>query len=455
MRLDSVDTSELPPHELRRGIGYVFQRIGLFPHMTVGANIAVTPGLLGWPPSVSRRGSTNCSLSWSSIPPCATADRASLSGGQQQRVGVARALAAEPRVMLLDEPFGALDPVTRERLQQSFLRIRTRLALTTVFVTHDMTEALTLADRIGVMHEGRLLQLGTPRDLLTRPADDYVDRLMSTPRRQAAVVDALIGGTAAEGPVVTELLAVLPSYLTAHLQLTLLALLLSVGVSVPLGVAATRVAWIEQPALALAGLIQTVPSLALLAAMVPVLAALGLQSIGFLPAIVGLTLYGVLPVLRNTVTGIAGVDPALTEAARGVGMTPRQQLLLVELPLAMPIIVAGIRTATVWVVGIATLSTPVGATSLGNYIFSGLQTRNYTAILVGCVLRRVWPCCWTDSSGRSRSVSSDAAAASSPRRLQPSACSTPTRGSRSRRPCSATGSGRSSSARRASPNSTS
>ena len=101
---------------------------------------------------------------------------------------------------MLDEPFGALDPVTRERLQQSFLRIRTKLALTTVFVTHDMTEALTLADRIGVMHDGRLLQLGTPRDLLTRPADDYVDRLMSTPRRQAAVVDALIGGTTAEAP---------------------------------------------------------------------------------------------------------------------------------------------------------------------------------------------------------------------------------------------------------------
>ena len=183
----------------------------------------------------------------------------------------------------------------------------------------------------------------------------------------------------------SELLALLPSYLTAHLQLTLLALALSAGVSVPLGIASTRVPWIEQPALAVAGIIQTVPSLALLAAMVPVLAALGMQSIGFLPAIVGLTLYGVLPVLRNTVTGIAGVDPALKEAARGVGMTGRQQLLLVELPLAMPVIVAGIRTATVWVVGIATLSTPVGATSLGNYIFSGLQTRNYTAILLGCV----------------------------------------------------------------------
>jgi osmoprotectant transport system permease protein len=183
----------------------------------------------------------------------------------------------------------------------------------------------------------------------------------------------------------SQQLALLPEYLTAHLQLTLLALLCSAAVSLPLGVAITRVRWLEQPALGMAGIIQTVPSLALLAVMVPLLAALGLQSIGFLPAFIGLTLYGVLPILRNTVTGIAGVDPALKEAAQAVGMTPWQQLRRVELPLAMPVIVAGVRTATVWTVGIATLSTPVGATSLGNYIFSGLQTRNYTAVLVGCV----------------------------------------------------------------------
>ena len=180
-------------------------------------------------------------------------------------------------------------------------------------------------------------------------------------------------------------LALLPEYLTAHLQLTLLALLVSTTVSVPLGIAATRLRWLEHPALAIAGVIQTVPSLALLAIMVPVLAAINLQSIGFLPAVIGLTLYGVLPILRNTVTGIAGVNPALREAALGVGMTPTQRLTRVELPVAMPVIVAGIRTSTVWLVGIATLSTPVGATSLGNYIFSGLQTRNYTAVLVGCV----------------------------------------------------------------------
>jgi osmoprotectant transport system permease protein len=183
----------------------------------------------------------------------------------------------------------------------------------------------------------------------------------------------------------TEQLALLPAYLTAHLQLTLLALMCSTAMSLPLGVAITRVAWLERPALGVAGVIQTVPSLALLAIMVPLLATLGLQSIGFLPAFIGLTLYGVLPILRNTVTGIAGVDPALKDAARAVGMTPMQQLRRVELPLAMPVIVAGLRTATVWTVGIATLSTPVGATSLGNYIFSGLQTRNYSAVLVGCL----------------------------------------------------------------------
>jgi osmoprotectant transport system permease protein len=184
---------------------------------------------------------------------------------------------------------------------------------------------------------------------------------------------------------VREQLALLPEYLTAHLQLTLVALLLGIGVSVPLGVLITRLRRLEAPVMGIASIIQTIPSLALLAFMVPVLAALHLQSIGYLPAIIGLWLYSMLPILRNTVTGISGVDPALIEAALGVGMTPAQRLRRVELPLAMPVIVAGIRTSTVWTVGIATLSTPVGATSLGNYIFSGLQTRNYGSVLVGCI----------------------------------------------------------------------
>jgi osmoprotectant transport system permease protein len=191
-----------------------------------------------------------------------------------------------------------------------------------------------------------------------------------------------------------EQIALLPGYLTAHLQLALVALLLGAGLSVPLGVAITRRPRLEPGVLGVASAIQTIPSLALLAIMVPALAALGaltarlgveISGIGYGPALVALTLYSVLPILRNTVTGIAGVDPALLEAARGVGMTDRQQLLRVELPLAMPVVVAGIRTAAVWVVGTATLSTPVGATSLGNYIFSGLQTRNFDAVLMGCI----------------------------------------------------------------------
>jgi osmoprotectant transport system permease protein len=183
----------------------------------------------------------------------------------------------------------------------------------------------------------------------------------------------------------SEQLALLPAYLTGHLQLTLLALTVGLAISLPLGILAARVDWLERGVLGVASVIQTIPGLALLAVMVPLLAALQIQSIGYLPAVIGLTLYSLLPMLRNTVTGVAGVDPALTEAAQAVGMTPGQQLRRVELPLAMPVIVAGIRTSAVWVVGTATLSTPVGATSLGNYIFSGLQTRNLTAVLVGCV----------------------------------------------------------------------
>jgi osmoprotectant transport system permease protein len=192
----------------------------------------------------------------------------------------------------------------------------------------------------------------------------------------------------------SDQLALLPGYLTAHLQLSLLALGIGVALSVPLGIWITRRPSFEPAVLGVASVIQTIPSLALLAIMVPTLAAIGavtasfglpLRGIGFAPALTALALYGILPILRNTVTGIAGVDRALIEAARGVGMTDRERLARVELPLALPVIVAGLRTSAVWIVGTATLSTPVGATSLGNFIFSGLQTRNQTAVLVGCV----------------------------------------------------------------------
>ena len=191
--IDGQSATAVPAHELRRRIGYCFQRVGLFPHMTVGENIAITPTLLGWDRArLAARVETLLELV--ELPPATFRDRwpRELSGGQQQRVGVARALAAEPELLLLDEPFGALDPLTRDRLQQSFRTIRARLGLTAVFVTHDMVEALILADKIAVMHDGQLVQLGTPSELMQRPADDYVRELMATPLRQAETVEALM-----------------------------------------------------------------------------------------------------------------------------------------------------------------------------------------------------------------------------------------------------------------------
>ncbi len=193
VRLNGIDTLSLSPHDLRRRIGYTFQQVGLFPHMMITENVAVTLTLLSWPPERIRQRVDEL-LELVELDPGQMRDRLpdELSGGQQQRVGVARALAAKPTVMLLDEPFGALDPLTRQRLQESFLRIRRTIGLTAVFVTHDMVEALMLGDRIAVMNAGRLVQIGTPHVLLTEPADDYVHQLMDTPRRQAAVVDRLI-----------------------------------------------------------------------------------------------------------------------------------------------------------------------------------------------------------------------------------------------------------------------
>jgi osmoprotectant transport system ATP-binding protein len=191
--IDGQDTRGLEAHELRRRVGYVFQRIGLFPHMTVAENVAVTLTLLGWD-RMRIRNRVDELLELVELAPTLVRERwpGELSGGQQQRVGVARALAASPLVMLLDEPFGALDPLTRDRLQQSFLRIRRQLDLTAIFVTHDMVEALLVGDRIAVMNEGRLIQVGTPRELLRSPADGYVRQLMDTPTRQARIVDTLL-----------------------------------------------------------------------------------------------------------------------------------------------------------------------------------------------------------------------------------------------------------------------
>ena len=186
VRIDGDDIRGLDPASLRRGIGFVFQAIGLFPHMSIAENVGITPRLLGWPAAqIAERVSELLELV--RLPSAEFGDRfpAELSGGQQQRVGVARALAARPKVMLMDEPFGAIDPLIRDDLAAEYRAIHDALGLTTVMVTHDITEAFLLADRVAVMREGRIVQTGTPKELLASPADDFVRSLIETPRRHA------------------------------------------------------------------------------------------------------------------------------------------------------------------------------------------------------------------------------------------------------------------------------
>lgn len=186
IRVEGRNVADIDPVQLRRGIGYVFQEAGLFPHMTVAENIAVTPRLLGWSEREIQARIDEL-LVLVQLDPSAFGDRRpqALSGGQRQRVALARALAAKPQILLLDEPFGALDPVTRESVASDVREIHQSLCLTTLMVTHDMTEALLLADRIAVMREGTLVQTGTAQELVHKPADGFVAQLMETPRRRA------------------------------------------------------------------------------------------------------------------------------------------------------------------------------------------------------------------------------------------------------------------------------
>lgn len=187
IEVDGTDITKQDPIALRRSIGYVFQGIGLFPHMTIQENVEVVPKLLGWKED-KRRDRARELLDMVGLPPDDFGDRFSdeLSGGQQQRVGVARALAADPSYLLMDEPFGALDPMTRDTLQNELLDLKERLSKTIIFVTHDIFEALTLGDRIAIMHEGRLEQVGTKEEILGNPAGPVVSRMFEKPAKQLA-----------------------------------------------------------------------------------------------------------------------------------------------------------------------------------------------------------------------------------------------------------------------------
>jgi osmoprotectant transport system ATP-binding protein len=181
--VDGRDISKIDQKELRRGIGYVIQQVGLFPHMTIARNVATVPRLLGWDRKRTDQRVDEL-LDLVGLEPAIMRQRLphELSGGQRQRVGFARALAADPKIMLMDEPFGAIDPITRVRLQDEFREILRKVRKTVVLVTHDLDEAIKMGDRIAIMRDGRLLQYDTPQEILARPANDFIESFLGPDR---------------------------------------------------------------------------------------------------------------------------------------------------------------------------------------------------------------------------------------------------------------------------------
>ncbi|WP_410598496.1 ABC transporter permease subunit [Amycolatopsis sp. lyj-90] len=480
--IGGTDVSALDLDEHRRNTGYVIQQIGLFPHLRVDANIGVVPRLLGW---TRRRVSDRVRELLDVVG--LTREHGvryprELSGGQQQRVGVARAMAADPPVMLMDEPFGSTDPITRARLQDEFLRLQGEVRKTIVFVTHDFDEALKVGDRIAVLRPRSVIaQYDTPQAILAAPADDYVASFVGSKRNLKRlalirvgdldlqpsaepddlpsvrpddtlrdVLDVMVrtGSTAvvvtedgtaqgvcdvprlvaalrpteeapapaipdaveAPGPDTTVparprrrrlgllvrpvllALALLALFLIvraqpldsieqrflnpgeiftelgAHLRLTLISTVCTIAIALPLGILLTRAGarWARPIGLGLGNLGQAIPSIGLV-----VLLALWIGT-GTATAVAALVVYATLPVLRNTIVGLDGVDPTLVDAARGMGMGKAAILWRIELPLAVPVILAGVRTALVLTVASATLATFIGAGGLGGGLVAGI-----------------------------------------------------------------------------------
>ncbi|ANN18831.1 glycine/betaine ABC transporter permease [Amycolatopsis orientalis] len=488
--IGGTDVSALDLDEHRRSTGYVIQQIGLFPHLRVDANIGVVPRLLGWTRRrVAGRVRELLDVVGLSREHGVRYPR-ELSGGQQQRVGVARAMAADPPVMLMDEPFGSTDPITRARLQDEFLRLQREVRKTIVFVTHDFDEALKIGDRIAVLRPRSVIaQYDTPQAILAAPADDYVASFVGSKRnlkrlalirvgdldlRQVAGPDGLpevrpdatlrdaldvMVRTGSTEVVVTEdgtarplgvcdlpiLVAALKSpdeappptipdveeapapetaafatttastrprrrrlgllvrpvllilallalfaivrahpidsieqrFLNAdeiftelgeHLRLTLISTVCTIAIALPLGILLTRAGarWARPIGLGLGNLGQAIPSIGLV-----VLLALWIGT-GTATAVTALVVYATLPVLRNTIVGLDGVDPTLVDAARGMGMGKTAILWRIELPLAVPVILAGIRTALVLTVASATLATFIDGGGLGGGLVAGI-----------------------------------------------------------------------------------
>ncbi len=455
-RVRGNDVRGQRPEELRRSIGYVIQDGGLFPHMSVAANVATVPRLLGWDRERTRK-RVAAVLELVGLPEAQFGRRlpAELSGGQRQRVGVARALAADPDLLLMDEPFGALDPGTRESIYDEFVQLNARLHKTVVIVTHDIIEAGRLADEIVLLDHGRIAQCGSLRDLLLHPADERVLRFLGgrgpdlalSVLRLRQIVAALPADGGAPGlrlapdlplgrarwrsaerrtgrPWRSMAAATRPRCCTSaswpswkrspppmrrwgrsmlafvffdnlasawelshdsfaaqlgvFISLTLRALGLALLIGIPIGLALTRLPRLAGPVTGLLAIVQTVPALVFLAMLLT--AGMGIRQT---PALIAAVAYSIFPIVVNTYVGVTQVAPPVRDAARGMGMTVGQILWHVELPLAFPVLLVGVRTAAVYASSMIVLGSLVGAGGLGDYIYNGMNRGNSGLIWLG------------------------------------------------------------------------
>ena len=319
VQVEGKRTVDWDPIRLRRRIGYVIQEIGLFPHLTVEENIGVVPRLENWPAErIKERARALLTLVGLDADRFAARFPRELSGGQRQRIGVARALAADPPVILLDEPFGALDPITRREIQREFKTLQQELKKTMIFVTHDIAEAFVLGTRIALLKDGQLILLDEPQAIAAF-ATSRSARFCRVFQRRAGQWESRVSLIEFFSHNTRELLALT----FEHLFLVAVSTGIAILIGVPLGILLTRKPGLSKPVLGFANIMQTVPSLALFGFLIPLNIYLFhvkiVGGIGARTAIVALVLYALLPIIRNTFTGISNVDPAIRDAGRGMG----------------------------------------------------------------------------------------------------------------------------------------
>jgi ABC-type proline/glycine betaine transport system permease subunit/ABC-type nitrate/sulfonate/bicarbonate transport system ATPase subunit len=378
-----VDGAPMAHHELpqlRRRIGYVMQQPALFPHRTVFDNVATVPRLLEWPEEKIRAEAERL-LVQLELPLAEFGARfpRMLSGGQQQRVAIARALIAAPEIVLCDEPFSALDPIIRAEMQSLFDGVVGGAAGAPPPPPRRPPPPPGPGAPPHHSNDARLRHARRARSAAHRRARDRVRRRT---RRRRHARGRIHESSASTRETIRRSMSDLVRLTGEHLLIVTIAVAIAIAAGVPLGTFAHRRRRLGGIALRVTDVVQTIPSLAMFGFLIP-LPLLG--GIGPRPAIVALVLYSLLPIVRSTLVGLERVDAHVREAATAMGMTDRQLLWNIELPLATPAIVAGIRIATVTAIGVATIAAAIGGGGLGTLIFRGVSMVDTKLILQGAV----------------------------------------------------------------------